>query len=65
MPQVKSPPPQVSRSTPSGQSTLQEFAEPQNTVHVPSHRALQVSASRHWASELLPSTTAQCVTLVH
>ena len=64
MPQVKSPPPQVSRSTPSGQSTLQDGAEPQKTVQVPSHRALQVSASRHWALELLPSTTAQFLTLV-
>jgi hypothetical protein len=65
MPQVKSPPPQVSRSTPSGHSTLQDDAEPQKTMQLPSHRALQVLTWRHWAREPSPIITAQSETLVH
>jgi hypothetical protein len=38
---------------------LHELASRQNTVQVPTHRALQLFAPRHWAEELSPSTAAQ------
>ena len=62
---MNSPGPQVSRSVPCGHAILHELDKAQTTVHVPSHRTLQVFALTHRAVEPSPITAAQFETLMH